>query len=154
MEMPKPTDAHRRLDKLAGQWSGEEKIYPSPFDPQGGTAIARLENRLALDGFAVVQDYEQERNGKINFRGHSVFRYDAMQQCYEIHWFDSMGFAPSVFRGNFDGDTLALVSQSPQGHNRAVYDFSKKGQYAFHMEVSPDGKQWFPFMDGQYSLKS
>ena len=56
MEMPKPTAAHRRLEKLIGRWSGEERIHPSPFDPNGGLAMARLENRPALDGFAVVQD--------------------------------------------------------------------------------------------------
>jgi len=154
MEMPKPTDAHRRLDKLVGRWAGEEKIHPSPFDPQGGVAMARVENRLALDGFAVVQDYAQEKNGQIVFRGHGVFRWEVMQQCYEMYWFDSMGFPPSVFRGNFAGEVLTVMSQSPQGHNRAVFDFSKKSQYTFRMEVSPDGKQWFPFMEGQYSLKS
>lgn len=153
MEMPKLTDAHRRLDKLVGHWIGEEKIYPSPFDPQGGMVTARIENRLALNGFAVVQEYEQEKNGAVVFRGHGVFRWEAMQQCYEMHWFDSLGFPPSVFRGNWTGEVLTVTSQSPQGHNRATFDFGTKGHYKFLMEVSPDGKQWFPFMDGQYSLK-
>jgi len=85
MEMPQPTAAHHRLEKLVGRWSGEERIHPSPFDPAGGIAVARAENRLALDGFAVVQDYEQERNGKISFRGHGVLRWEAHQQCYEMY---------------------------------------------------------------------
>lgn len=154
MEMPKPTDAHRKLEKLVGRWNGEERIHPSPFDPKGGTASARLDNRLALDGFAVVQDYEQERNGKVNFRGHCVFRWEASQQCYEMHWFDSTGMVPSVFRGNFDGDVLTVTSKNPQGHSRAIFDFSKKGHYTFRMDVSQDGQQWFPFMEGQYSVES
>ena len=154
MEMPKPTAAHRRLDKLVGRWAGEEKIHPSPFDPNGGTAMARLENRPALDGFAVVQDYEQEKNGKSNFRGHGVLRYEATQQCYEMYWFDSMGMAPNVFRGNFDGEVLTLACKDSQGHSRAIFDLSQKGQYKFRMEISPDGSQWFPFMEGQYALKN
>lgn len=153
MEMPKLTDAHRKLEKLVGRWSGEERIHPSPFDPKGGTAIARVENRLALDGFAVVQDYDQERNGKVTFRGHSVLRWDTSQQCYEMYWFDSMGMAPSVFRGNFDGEVLTVAAKDPQGHSRAVFDFGKKGHYTFRMEVSQDGQQWFPFMEGQYGLE-
>lgn len=154
MEMPQLTDAHRQLEQFVGRWAGEEKIYPSPFDPQGGTVLARVENRLALNGFAVVQDYEQEKNGQIVFRGHGVFRWEAMQQCYEMHWFDSMGFAPSVFRGNWAGEVLTVTNQSPQGHSRATFDFGPKGRYKFLMEVSQDGKQWFPFMEGQYALKS
>lgn len=154
MEMPQLTDAHRKLEKFVGRWAGEEKIYPSPFDPQGGTVLARVENRLALNGFAVVQDYEQEKNGQIVFRGHGVFRWEAMQQCYEMHWFDSMGFAPSVFRGNWAGEVLTVINQSPQGHSRATFDFGPKGRYKFLMEVSQDGKQWFPFIEGQYALKS
>ena len=26
MDMPKPTEAHKKLEKLVGNWSGEEKI--------------------------------------------------------------------------------------------------------------------------------
>lgn len=154
MEMPKLTAAHRQLERLIGRWAGEEKIHPSPFDAQGGKAIACLENRLALDGFAVVQDYEQEKNGAVVFRGHGVFRWEAMQQCYEMHWFDSMGLAPTVFRGNFTGEVLKLTSQSPQGYSRATFDFGTKGHYEFLMEVSPDGQQWFPFMEGRYLLNN
>ena len=29
-------------------------------------------------------------------------------------------------------------------------DFGKAGKYGFLMEVSPDGKQWFPFLEGNY----
>lgn len=100
MEMPKPADAHRKLERVVGRWTGEEKLFPSPWDPKGGTASSRVENRLALDGFAIVQDYEQERNGKICFRGHGVLRWEAQQQCYEMYWFDSMGMPPNIFRGN------------------------------------------------------
>lgn len=154
MEMPKPTEAHRRLEKLVGLWIGEEKIHPSPFDPVGGTALARVENRRALEGFAVVQDYEQERNGMVAFRGHGVIRWDVPQQCYEMYWFDSVGMAPSVFRGGFEGEALTLTSKNEQGHSRAVFDLGVKDKYVFHMEVSPDGKQWFPFMEGHYARKS
>lgn len=66
MVMPRPSSEHKALDMLVGDWLGEEKIYPSPFDPVGGMATGRTHNQLALDGFAIVQDYEQERNGAVN----------------------------------------------------------------------------------------
>jgi hypothetical protein len=75
--MPKPGPEHKQIAKLAGKLGrrGEARA-PSPFDAKGGTAKARVTNRLALDGFIVTQDYEQERDGKVSFRGHGVFGFD------------------------------------------------------------------------------
>ncbi|MGH7149545.1 MAG: DUF1579 family protein [Planctomycetota bacterium] len=151
--MPKPTEAHRKLERLVGNGVGEEKMHPSPFDPKGGTATGRLSNRLALDGFAVVQDYEQERNGAIAFRGHGVFRYDAAEGAYSLHWYDSMGMAPNVFRGSFEGEVPTLACRAPQKTYRAVFEFQGTGGYSFRMEVSPDGKAWFPSMEGRYTRR-
>ena len=151
MNMPKPGDAHLKLEKFVGQWTGLETIHASPFDPQGGPALGKVQNRLALDGFAVVQDYEQSRHGKVSFRGHAVFRYDTGEECYHLHWFDSMGSPPSLFKGALEGDVFTFTSASPQGHMRAVFDFSKPKTYAYKMNVSPDGRQWFPFMEGTYT---
>ena len=72
MEMPTPSAGHRKLEKIAGQWEGEEKMYPSPWDPKGGIATGRINSRDALNGFALINDYEQERDGKITFSGHGV----------------------------------------------------------------------------------
>lgn len=151
MEMPKPTDAHRKLQKLIGAWTGEELLSPTPWDPKGGTAVARVHNRMALDGFAVVQDYEQERGGVVNFRGHGVFGWDPEGQTYTMHWFDTMGMPPNVYRGTFQGDVLTLTSKLQQGHSRAVFNLLQQDKYAFHMEVSPDGQQWTKVLEGNYS---
>ena len=151
MEMPKPTDAHKKLERLAGKWKGEEKMYPSPWDPAGGMAVARVNNRPALDGFTVVQDYEQERNGAVTFRGHGVFSYDTAQQCYVLHWWDTMGMPPNQFKGTIDGNILTLTDKNPRGLSRAVFDLRQEGKYNFKMEVSQDGKQWMTFVEGNYN---
>jgi len=84
MEMPAPTAADNALIILEGTWIGQEKVHPSPIVPGGATATGRVINRLALDGFAVIQDYEQETGGKVNFKGHGVFRWDAEWQTYVL----------------------------------------------------------------------
>jgi len=150
MDMPKPGDGHHKPEKLVGNWTGEEKLHPSPWDPKGGVAQARVNNRLALDGFAVIQDYEQSRNGSVTFAGHGVFSFNPGNGIYSMHWWDTMGFPPNDFTGKFDGDVLTLTHKSPQGSNRAVFDLSEKGTYTFRMEVSQDGNQWQPFMEGKY----
>lgn len=150
MDMPQPTEHHRKLEKLAGTWRGEEKLHPSPWDPQGGMAEGRVVNRIALDGFILVQDWEQARGGMITFRGFGVLTYDVGERCYVMHWWDSMGMAPNVFRGNFEGDVLSLACETPMGRNRAVWDFDKPGSYTFRLEMSQDGQQWATFMEGGY----
>jgi hypothetical protein len=154
MEMPKPTEDHRKLQKLAGQWIGKEKMHPSPWDPQGGEAVGKVHNRVALDGFVVIQDYEQERGGKVNFRGHGVFRFDAAEKGYVLHWWDSMGMPPNIFRGDFEGDLLKLNCDDPQFKSRVTWNLVRPDRYSYKMEVSPDGNQWFPFMEAEYEKKA
>ena len=151
MTMPKVTAEHRQLERLVGTWRGEERLYPSPFEPQGGTAVGRVWNRLALDGFAVLQDYEQERDGATAFRGHGVFRWDEGERIYSLHWFDSIGMPPSEFRGVLEDDALTLVTAGPQGMVRAVWELRDRDRYTYRMQVSPDGTNWFPFMEGTYT---
>ncbi len=151
MEMPHPTDAHKRLEQLAGRWAGEERMSPSPFDPNGGTAIGRVDNRVGLDGFVVVQDYEQERGGDVAYRGHGVFAWDSVREEYVLHWFDTMGMPPTELRGNFDGEVLTLTGKTAQGHSRVIFDFTTADRYDCKAEVSPDGRSWQTFMEGSYA---
>jgi Protein of unknown function (DUF1579) len=150
MEMPKPTEAHKKLAGMAGKWTGQEHMHPSPWDPAGGPATGRCDNRMALDGFALLHDYVQERNGAVSFRGHGVLTYDTKENCYVMHWWDSMGCGVNIFKGAFAGDTLTLSRSEERGQSRVVWKFPGNGTYQFRMEMSPDGTQWHPAMDGDY----
>jgi hypothetical protein len=154
MEMPKPTAGHKKLEMLAGTWTGDETMHPSPWDPKGGVANATMSSRVAVDGFYVIGDYEQRRNGVVTYRGHSVFGYDEKAQEVVLHWFDSMGTGEDVFRGRFQGQTLTLTCQNPMGHHRLVYDFNEKGTLRSKMEMSQDGKKWSAMLDGVYHRKA
>ena len=153
MDMPALNDAHKKLEALVGDWEGEETLYPSPMDPVGGRALARIRNVLALEGFAVIHDYAQQRQTSVNFRGHGVFTWKADLKLYSLFWFDSLGLPPMEFRGTFDGGELVLVHQGEKGFTRATYTFPQPGHYAFREQVSPDGKQWVPFLEGHYALQ-
>ena len=155
MEMPKPLEEHRRLEKLAGKWTGEEKIHPTPWDPKGGSASGTFEARVSMDGFWLVADYVETRDGAVSYRGHGVYGYDRKEQAYTMSWFDSM--SESVIppaRGRWDGNRLVFAHQTPMGHSRYTYDFQGEGRYRFLIENSQDGKQWMPFMEGQYTRRS
>lgn len=149
--MPQPTEHHRKLSALAGTWSGPEKLYPSPWGP-GGEATGRMNARLAVDEFFLLQDYEEERDGRVVFRGHAVMGYDAREQSYLWYWFDSMGTPPpSPSRGKWEGDTLTFSSESPGEHSRYTYRFESPTRYSFRIEASRDGASWQPVMEASYT---
>jgi Protein of unknown function (DUF1579) len=151
MEMPRPGDAHKKLAALVGEWAGEETLHPSPWDPDGGGAQAQVTNRWVADGFAVVQEYEQRRSGRVTFRGHGVFWFDPVRGEYVMHWWDSMGGTAGEYRGRFDGDVLMLSAPMPQGgHSRTSWRLTGPDAHTFLMEVSPDGQVWQPAMEGRY----
>lgn len=149
--MPKPTEGHQKLSRLVGSWIGEETLEPSPWGP-GGPAVGRMNSTPALDGFFVVGDYVEEKDGKVVFRGHSVFGWDEKAQDVTWYWFDSMGQTPPApSRGKWDGDTLILRSVHPQGEGRYTYRFEGKDRYFFRIENSFDGGKTFQkMMEGTY----
>jgi hypothetical protein len=150
MDMPKPTDAHRQLEKLAGSWVGDETIYPSPMDPQGGTATSRMTAKVVVDGFALVSDYHQERGGVVTYRGHGIFTYEPQSSEYVMYWVDSIGSPGETFRGRLDGSMLALTSRGPMGSFRLSYDLGTPGRLKSRMEMSQDGMNWQPFFDSSF----
>jgi uncharacterized protein DUF1579 len=154
MQMPTLQDQHRKLKALAGNWTGEEKLHPSPWDPKGGPAVGRVQSRLDLDGFFLVSDYQEERGGQVTYRGHGVFGWDPSEQCYTMHWFDSMGSGTSApARGRWEGNKLSFEHKHPMGHSRYTYALEGEGRYSFLLENSQDGKQWASFMEGRYTRK-
>ena len=151
MDMPKPTDQHRKLERLVGHWEGAERMAPSQWVAEGGTATGRNHIRSALDGFAVVTDYEQERDGKITFRGHGVTTYDAANERYVMHWLDVMsGPMMEVFTGGFDGDVMVLTQDQPPMRARVTWDLSDDGVMHSHMEMSEDGVDWATLFEADY----
>lgn len=151
MSMPKLGPEHEKLKVFLGEWRGKETMYPSQWMPQGGVRDAAISNRLALGGFAVVQDYAQLENGQPVYEGHAVIAKSPWGAGYQMHWFDI--FAPSIFEGEFDGVRGVFVSESPMSKTRATFDFSTAGEYRFMMETSQDGETWSPMVDGEYSKR-
>jgi uncharacterized protein YodC (DUF2158 family) len=150
MSMPTPSDGHRQLSRLVGEWAGEETMHPSQWDPTGGVANGRNSNRLGLGGFAVLSDYEQERDGAITFTGHGVYTYSPESGQYTLHWFDCLGSPPEVFIGGFDGDVLTLAHGGPGMHARMTSDLSEDRLMKAKMEMSQDGTEWRVLFEATY----
>ena len=150
MDMPQPSAGHARLKALAGHWEGPETMHPSQWDPAGGTAIGRNRSRMALNGFALITDYEQERHGAVTFAGHGVMTFDPRTALYTLLWHDSMGSPPEAFTGTFDGDCLSVSHGGPGMHARLTYDISDPGCLVSSMALSSDGVEWRTLFDARY----
>lgn len=152
MEMPKPGEPHAKLARFVGKWTIEETMHPSPWDPAGGTAQGESEYRLGCDGFFVICDYAQLRDGKATFRGHGVYGFDDKTKKYTMHWFDSMGMDPGApAMGEWTDDTLVFQHATGRGHARYVYRWESDDRYTFRIENSRDGERWSAFLDSVYT---
>ena len=53
---PAPLEEHRRLAVFAGEWSGEEVVYPSRWNA-GGPANSHVVARIDLNGFYLISGH-------------------------------------------------------------------------------------------------
>ena len=129
-------------------------MFPSPWSPEGGSADATIRARIALDGFYLITDYEQWRDGRVVFRGHGVYGWDPRRARYTMSWVDSTGMGDgSAIGGTWDGDTLIFVGPAGEHHtSRYVYRFGDdEDTYRFAIEASTDGGvSWKPFLESTY----
>ena len=75
LDAPALLDEHRKLAAFAGEWRGEEVVYPSRWTA-GGPATSHVAARIDLNGFYLIQDARQMRDGKETFATHGVFAYE------------------------------------------------------------------------------
>src|ERR1700676_273154 len=119
---PMPLEEHRRLAAFVGEWNGEEMVYPSRWTA-GGPATSHVVSRIDLNGFYLIQDTRQMRDGNETFATHGVFTYDREDRLYKLFWHDSLGYCPPApASGGWNGKTLILVRGSLRGNARHVYD--------------------------------
>lgn len=153
--MKAPTDC---LQRLAGEWIGQESLAPSKWD-EGGVTVGTVQSRLTMNGRVLIQDYSAQRRGKPWLQAHAVFTAPAVDDPaghYGLFWFDSLGFVPTqVAAGTWNGQTLSFLRSSPRGHTRQEYRFVNDQLYCLKLESSFDGgASWQLVMDGAYQRKA
>lgn len=152
MSVPKPSDRHLKLHALAGNWTGQEKLHPSPWDSAGGDAVAECRAKVALNGLCVIMDYVQRRDGHVSYQGHGVYGWDDKRGKYTMYWFDSMSGATlsPASEGTWTGNSLVYVNKSAMGWGRYSYHFESDERYRFTIETSQDGQSWQFFLESVF----
>jgi hypothetical protein len=145
-----PLPEHARLAAFAGEWNGEEVVFPSRWT-EGGTATSRVVARMDLNGFYLIQDSAQTRDGKQSFATHGIFTFDREDRTYKLFWYDSLGYTPpSPASGGWVGKTLTLVRGSLRGNARHVYEIIDDDSYSLKIQFSPDAEGWADVLTGVY----
>ena len=145
-----PLPEHARLAAFAGEWDGEEVVFPSRWTA-GGPATSRTVARMDLNGFYLIQDSVQIRDGKQVFATHGIFTYDRDDRTYKLFWYDSLGYTPpSPASGGWVGKTLTLVRGSLRGNARHVYEIIDDNSYSLKIQFSPDAEGWADVLTGVY----
>ena len=129
---PTPLEEHRKLAVFAGEWTGDEMVYPSRWTA-GGPATSHVVARIDLNGFYLIQDTRQVSDGKESFVTHGVFTYDRDDRLYKLFWHDSLGYyPPSPASGGWSGKSLILVRGSLRGNARHVYEVIDDNNYSMN----------------------
>ncbi|MGE0545849.1 MAG: DUF1579 family protein [Kofleriaceae bacterium] len=154
--MPTVGAEQTRLAELfVGTWKGEEKLYPSEWDPKGGSALGTWTVRAAVDGFCLVVDYDEERDGTVVYRGHGIHGWQDNAQCYFVYWFDNMGVMPAqAIKAKLEGNRYTYQSNDgPTGWTRMTYEWIGD-RFEFRIDKSKDGTAWSPMHEGKYTRMS
>jgi len=145
-----PLPEHARLAAFAGEWNGEEVVFPSRWTA-GGPATSHTVARMDLNGFYLIQDSVQMRDGKPIFATHGIFTFDREDRTYKLFWYDSLGYTPpSPASGGWVGKTLTLVRGSLRGNARHVYEIIDDDSYSLKIQFSPDAEGWADVLTGVY----
>ncbi|HEY4105346.1 MAG TPA: DUF1579 family protein [Polyangiaceae bacterium] len=153
MEMPKAGPEHARLLSFVGEWEGPEELSATAWGP-GGEAFGRMSFRADLDGFAVIQDYIEQKQSRITFRGHGVFTVDPQTKEILWYWFDSFGLPPEgPARGRFEADVLTMNRVSERGASRYTYRITANSCEFSIENKFPHEPDFKLFMKGKYSRK-
>lgn len=127
------------------------EIDPGDDTGGGGPATSRVVARVDLNGFYLIQDTRQTRDGKESFATHGVFTYDREDRLYKLFWHDSLGYyPPAPASGGWTGNTLILVRGSLRGNARHVYEIQDDRTYAMKIQFSPDAEGWADVLTGVY----
>jgi hypothetical protein len=150
MAPPSPGPSHNQLARLAGHWSGTERMPPSQWVSREVVAAADVRASVVAGGFVLSWRYAQYQGNREVYSGQGVLWIDPETDGVALDWWDSMGGAHQRFTGEWEGDTLTLRSETPRGHSRATWTLDGD-RLTRVLEVSPEGATWAVGMTGTYT---
>ena len=147
----------KKLDYFVGTWTTEGTIAPGPWGTGGKFTGGGTTEWLPGNFFIQSQSESQmppELGG--DSKAVMIMGYDTQQSTYSSDRFTSIGQHESS-KGTVSGDTWTWTSTSNYGgmeiQGKMTIKTMSPTSYAFKYEISMDGKNWSPFMEGKATKK-
>lgn len=137
------------LARGAGRWTGEERIAPAPWAPDGVDAVAVHDARLVLDGRGLVTDYVQTVDGEVSVRSVTFIRWREDEDRFALQHFGGPSGEPTVLSGVRDGDRLVFEGEAAWGRLRQTMDYGERG-LTIRGETPGEDGAWIPVFEGAY----
>jgi Protein of unknown function (DUF1579) len=154
MEVPKPGPEHKKLDVLAGSWTLDGDMKPSPMGPGG--KMAETEKCDWMDGGFFLVCHTDFKSSMGDGTGISILGYSADDKAYTYREYNSWGESMES-KGSVDNDTWTWTSDEKMGGTIMKGRFTMKllspTSYTFTFEMSQDGTKWTTVMDGKATKK-
>jgi len=150
MEAPKPGPEHKKLDVLAGSWTLEGDMKPSPMGPGG--KISENEKCEWMEGSFFLICHVDFKSSMGDGSGMSILGYSAEDKAYTYREYNSWGESMES-KGSVDGDTWTWTSDEKMNgkpmKSRFTMKMTSPTSYTFSFEMSQDGTNWTLLMDGK-----
>ena len=154
---PKPGPEVKKLEYFIGTWSSEGTISPGPWGQGGkfsGTDIMEwMPGNFFIEGHS---DYKMPAELGGDGKAVSFMGYDTNQNTYTYNDFNSQGQHESS-KGTFSADTWTWTSSANYGGQEIQQKMTMKilspTSYTLKFDVSADGTNWMPFMEGKATKK-
>jgi hypothetical protein len=153
-ESPKPGPELKKLDIFAGSWTLEGTMKAGAMGPGGN--MTESEKCEWMDGNFYLVCHSDYKSSMGNGVGLAVMGYSTDDKTYTYREFNSYGeFDDS--RGTLDGDTWTWTSDEKMGgmtmKGRFTIKMTSATTYTFSFDMSQDGTNWNPVMDGKATKK-
>jgi len=147
----------KKLDYFVGTWTTDGTIAQGPWG-MGGKFTATASTDWLPGSFFLESKSESQMPPEIGGENKAVLimGYDGQQNTYTSDRYSSLG-QHETSKGTLAGDTWTWTSSSNYGGmeiqgKMTIKTLSATG-YTMKYEVSMDGKNWMPFMDGKVTKK-
>ncbi len=147
----------KKLDYFVGTWTTEGTVAQGPWG-MGGKFTGSATVEWLPGNFFLRSQSEEKMPAEVGGDSKTLMLmgYDTQQNTYTSDRFSSMG-QHDVSKGTVSGDTWTWNSSSNYGGMEIQGKMTMKTlsptNYTFKYEISMDGKNWTPFMEGKATKK-
>jgi hypothetical protein len=147
----------KKLDYFLGAWTTEGTIAQGPWGMGGKFTSSATTDWMPGNFFLQSQaDVKMPPEVGGDYKALLIMGYDTQQNVYASDRFSSLG-RHETSTGTLSGDTWTWSSTSNYGGTEIQGKMTIKTlsptSYTLKYEISLDGKNWMPFMDGKATKK-